>query len=68
VKITVKITSNFKKEAKPLLKRYPSLKNELSDLENELRSNPTLGTSLGNNSFKIMLKIASKGKGKSGGG
>ena len=28
--------------------------------------NSTLGTSLGNNTYKIRLKIASKGKGKSG--
>jgi len=29
--------------------------------------NPTLGTSLGNNTYKIRLKITSKGKGKSSG-
>jgi mRNA-degrading endonuclease RelE of RelBE toxin-antitoxin system len=67
VKIIVKITSNFKKEAKPLLKRYISLKSDLANLEKELYSNPTLGTSLGNNTYKIRLKITSKGKGKSGG-
>jgi hypothetical protein len=67
VKIIVKITSNFKKEAKPLLKRYISLKTDLANLEKELHLNPTLGTSLGNNTYKIRLKITSKGKGKSGG-
>jgi mRNA-degrading endonuclease RelE of RelBE toxin-antitoxin system len=67
VKVIVKITSNFKKEVKPLLKRYKSLNTDLINLEKELNINPTLGTSLGNNTYKIRLKITSKGKGKSGG-
>lgn len=67
MKVRIKITSNFKKEAKPLLKRYKSLVPELENLEKELSKNPTLGTPLGNNIFKIRIKISSKGKGKSGG-
>jgi len=67
VKVTVKITDSFKKEAKPLLKKHKSLAADLKGLEKDLLSNPTLGTPLGNNTFKIRLKIASKGKGKSGG-
>jgi len=67
VKAIVRITANFKKEAKPLLKRYPSLKKDLAELEKDLISKPSLGTSLGNNVYKIRLKISSKGKGKSGG-
>jgi len=43
------------------------LKNDLLDLEKELLLNPEQGISLGNNCYKIRLKIASKGKGKSGG-
>jgi hypothetical protein len=43
------------------------LKNELPQLFEELKTNPTLGTELGNNIYKIRLAIASKGKGKSGG-
>jgi len=57
----------FRKEAKKLIKKYPSLKNELTELGNQLSNNPTKGTSLGNDCFKIRLAIASKGKGKSGG-
>ncbi len=34
---------------------------------NELKENPDMGTSIGNNCYKIRLSIASKGKGKSGG-
>ena len=67
MKVTVKITDNFKKEVKSLLKKYASLKTDLKNLEKELIENPKSGTSLGNNSFKVRLKINSKGKGKSGG-
>lgn len=61
------LTDNFKKEAKPLIKKYASLKNELDELFTELEQNPTLGTHLGNDVYKIRLAIASKNKGKSGG-
>ena len=57
----------FKKEAKRLVKKYPSLKNELFKLNVLLESNPTTGTSLGNNAYKIRIAIKSKGAGKSGG-
>ena len=57
----------FKKEAKRLIKKYPSLKNELILLEKELAANPLTGIPLGNNTFKIRLSVKSKGKGKSGG-
>ena len=40
---------------------------ELSKLNEKLTSNPTLGTSVGNNTYKIRMAIKSKGKGKSGG-
>lgn len=58
---------NFKKEAKRLIKKYASLKNELLELNEQLEQNPTFGTSLGNDIYKIRLGIISKGKGKSGG-
>ena len=63
----IEITRNFEREAKPLLKKYASLKGELYVLGEELSENPEKGTPLGNNLFKIRLAIASKGKGKSGG-
>ena len=40
---------------------------ELAELFLELENNPTLGTPLGNDIYKIRLAIASKNKGKSGG-
>ena len=57
----------FKKEAKKLFKKFPSLKNELFELAKMLSKNPMLGTSLGDSTFKIRIAIKSKGKGKSGG-
>jgi mRNA-degrading endonuclease RelE of RelBE toxin-antitoxin system len=63
----VELSANFKKEAKRLIKKYPSLKTELSELFNELEENPTIGTPLGNDIYKIRLAVASKNKGKSGG-
>ena len=57
----------FKKEAKRLVRKYASLKKELSELTSLLQTNPTAGTSLGNNTFKIRIGIKSKGAGKSGG-
>lgn len=64
---SIELSSNFKKEAKRLTKKYPSLKTELAQLFTELEENPTIGTPLGNNIYKIRLAIASKNKGKSAG-
>jgi len=57
----------FEREAKRLIKKYASLKEEVRCLGRALAENPDLGTPLGNNVFKIRLAIASKGKGKRGG-
>jgi mRNA-degrading endonuclease RelE of RelBE toxin-antitoxin system len=54
-------TPNFKKELKRLLKKFQSLKIEYLNFLDELAQNPTLGTSLGNNIYKIRISIASKG-------
>lgn len=61
-------SNRFKKEAKRLIRKFPSLRQELSDLSDTLTVEPELGTPLGNDTFKIRLAIKSKGKGKSGGG
>ena len=63
----VELTPNFKKEAKRLSKKYSSLKWELYELFTELEENPTLGTHLGSDIYKIRLAVVSKNKGKSGG-
>lgn len=60
-------TDKFKKEAKRLIKKYPSLKSELLNLSAILYAQPSTGTPLGNDTYKIRIAIRSKGKGKSGG-
>ena len=60
-------SDKFKKEAKRLIKKFPSFKHELALLSTTLANEPEAGTPLGNNTYKIRLAIKSKGKGKSGG-
>ena len=67
MKVEIRITKSFKKAVKPLIKKYPSVIKDLERLQTELLENPANGISLGNNVYKIRLKITSKGKGKSGG-
>ncbi|MBX9784266.1 MAG: type II toxin-antitoxin system RelE/ParE family toxin [Chitinophagaceae bacterium] len=64
---TVIPTSNFEKDAKTLLKKYPSFKQEMEGLFNSLATEPGQGIPLGKDCYKIRLSITSKGKGKSGG-
>ena len=60
-------TADFKRYSKRLIRKYRSLKDELLDLITSLEENPTQGTSIGSDCYKIRLAIKSKGKGKSGG-
>lgn len=60
-------TSDFQLEFKALYKKFPSLKKEINELGLSLETNPTLGTPLGKNCYKIRLAIRSKSTGKSGG-
>ena len=61
------VIDNFKREAKPLLKKYPSLRNELEVLQAQLLENPRMGVKITENLYKIRLAVKSKGRGKSGG-
>ena len=60
-------TANFRREAKPLLKKYRSLKLELARLAEVLQLDAAHGEPLGQDCYKIRLAIASKSRGKSGG-
>ena len=60
-------TSLFEKKFKRLAKKYPSLKQDIKPLFDDLIANPLQGTPLGKKCFKIRLGISSKAKGKSGG-
>ena len=63
----VEVSDIFKKHARHLLKKFPSLKHELEVMVSSLETNPKLGNPIGLDCYKIRLAIASKGKGKSGG-
>lgn len=65
--LKIELTSKFKRKAKALLKKYPSFKQELRELISALEEQPTFGTPIKHNCYKIRISIASKGKGKSGG-
>ena len=55
------ITSdNFEKEAKKMIKRYRSLASEIETLIKTLSENPTLGTPIGKDCYKIRLAIKVK--------
>lgn len=64
---SIKVTSNFAKEAKRLAKKYPSFKKDYKDFKDSLKENPLQGDELTPGIRKIRMAIKSKGKGKSGG-
>ena len=63
----IRTAKSFLRDAKALMKKYPSLLDDLEELKSELLDNPTLGVPIGNNAYKIRMAIRSKRKGKSGG-
>ena len=65
--VSVVTAPSFLAAAKRLLKKYKSLKTELSALETQLLTKPDLGIPLGQNAYKIRVAIRSKKQGKSGG-
>ncbi len=67
MRFEVLTTSYFKRDSKRLIKKYKSLKSEVLNLITSLEKDPTQGTPLGNDCYKIRIAIKSKGKGKSGG-
>ncbi len=60
-------TEPFERKLKRLAKKYKSLQKDLTKLFGDLAENPTMGTSIGRDCYKIRFAISSKGKGKSGG-
>ena len=61
-------SEHFKREAKNLIKKYPSLKKDLALFEKNIEKELLLAVDLGDGFKKIRINISSKGKGKSGGG
>lgn len=61
------VKPTFQREAKKMAKHYASFKKDFESLIDELEQNPQLGTDLGHGLRKVRMRIAAKGKGKSGG-
>jgi mRNA-degrading endonuclease RelE of RelBE toxin-antitoxin system len=61
------VTDYFRREAKPLIKKYRSLAREIAELFESLKVEPIQGDSLPLSCYKVRLGIESKGKGKRGG-
>lgn len=57
----------FARELKRLVRKYPSLRQEFTELVTSLEEEPKVGTAIGKKCYKIRLAIKSKGVGKSGG-
>ena len=57
----------FEKEAKRLIKKFPSLINEINQAIDDLIDDPYHGESMGGGFYKIRVPIASKGVGKRSG-
>ena len=63
----IEATRRFRKELKELAKKYKKIKTDYSNLLDLLEQNPTLGTPLGNNCYKVRVANSSVPTGKSGG-
>lgn len=63
----IKTISVFERQAKRLVKKFPSLRGEFQILINQLKQEPEKGIFIGNGCYKIRISIASKGRGKSAG-
>jgi hypothetical protein len=64
---SVSASNTFKRDAKPLLKKYKTLRNSIEKLIDSLIADPFSGDAYGNGIYKIRLADPSKGGGKSGG-
>ena len=58
----VKSIDVFEKQAKRLIRKFPSLKIEILELIQKLKDTPEMGVHIGKNCYKIRVSIASKGK------
>lgn len=67
--MSYKVTTipNFDKEFKRLAKKHHSIKSDIFQLGESLKKNPTMGTRVIENCYKVRMSISSKNKGKSGG-
>jgi mRNA-degrading endonuclease RelE of RelBE toxin-antitoxin system len=61
------LTPYFKRDLKQIAKKHKQVLKDIGDLIDKLTENPTMGTDLGQNVYKIRLAISGTNKGKSGG-
>lgn len=61
-------TDTFRSEAKKLVKKYPSIKDDFMNLKDELKKDPITGNDyMGRGLYKVRMAISGKGQGQSGG-
>jgi mRNA-degrading endonuclease RelE of RelBE toxin-antitoxin system len=60
-------TPDFVREVKKIAKKHKGIKADIAKLIEAIELNPTMGTDLGGNFYKIRLSISNTNKGKSGG-
>lgn len=65
--IVVVPTDDFVKELKRISRKQKGIIADIANLAVQLKENPTMGTNLGGNFYKIRISITGTGKGKSGG-
>jgi len=63
----IEVSERFEKELKKLAKKYKKISSDLIKFKKEILKNPTLGTPLGNDCYKIRIANSSVPTGKSGG-
>ncbi len=63
----VYVSTAFKRDVKPLAKKYKTLRSSVDGLIDDLTENPYLGDAYGHDIFKVRLADESKGTGKRGG-
>lgn len=63
----IEFSDSFRKDLKKLSKKYRLIRIDIEKLITELEKNPTIGTFLGNDLYKIRLANSSVPTGKSGG-
>ena len=64
MKYNLIVVETFKKAAKPLLKKYPSFKDDMLTFFKEMQQNPACGASLGGGIRKIRVALLKKTEGK----
>lgn len=61
------LTPDFKRDLKQIAKKHKQILKDVGGLIDKLAENPTMGTDLGQNVYKIRLAISGTNKGKSSG-